>query len=275
MINTVITDTPIMRSEPLEKTFLVYLFIFFLLGSVWLLLDLMTIAAPRDTSKDFSQIFVLVKTFFLGLVASGIVATLFAKQIINPLIRNINAKYEIHTPCSLLATANLPYLLLNACLIMNLLLSMLTNKLCPFINLDEIGESFFFLSNDCTTLFKHTPFFMLGAGAGLSLGSLIWAQKKEQLFNAKILVNFHWPKTASTEYLVFAAIILLYLIFGIFFSRNTPHDLTNFLLGFCHINWLGTRIRIGYESFMCWILSSFVSQCSMRLGSKFCRTHPL
>ncbi len=214
--------TPIISTKPLKKTFLVYLLIFFLLGSVWLLLDLMAIAATRNDSKDLSQVFVLVKLFSIGLIVSGIMATLFAKQIANPLSRKINAEHEIHTPASILATADLPYVLLNACIIVNLLLTVVTNKLCPFINLSEIGESLNFLSKDCATLFKQTRSLILGAGAGLSLGSLIWAHKKEKTVNGKILVNFHWTKTVSTEYVCFAAILLLYFFFGNFLPLLLP-----------------------------------------------------
>ena len=222
MSNTVIIDTPVMRCEPLKKTFFVYLIIFFFLGSVWLFLDFMSIATTHDHSKDFSQIFFLTKTFSFSLVAAGLVANLFSKRIFNPLLRNLNAEYEIHTPCSILISADFPYALLNACIIVILLLTVVTNKFCPFINLDEIGNSLIFLSNDCATLVKQTRAIMLGSGAGLSLAAILWAQNKEQANNVKILVNFHWTKTASTEYLFFAAMILLYLLSSIFFSVLLP-----------------------------------------------------
>ncbi len=216
MIKPAITDSPIISIEPLKKTFLAYLFIIVLLESVWVLLDFMAIAAAHDTSKDFSQIVVVVKLFSLGLIVSGIMATVFATPIFSPLSRKINTEYEIHTPGSILVAADIPYSLFNACIIVNLLLTVVTNKLCPFINLGEIGESLFFLSMDCTTLVKQTRSFLLGAGAGLSLGALIWAQKKELTTYSPILVNFHWTKTVSTEYLIFVAIILLYIFFGNF-----------------------------------------------------------
>ncbi len=215
MKSTPTIEGSILKTCSLRMVFLTDLGIFLLLGASWISLEYLKTRVGSPSIPTLQHLLFLIGLFDITVICTLVVATIFQAHLFNPLLKTMNEAHEITTRCTFFTGIEVPFLIIQACLIGIFPLAVLTHNLCPLLDpsLDLQSSSFFSLH--CDLNFMQIRSIILGIGFGLAGAGLFWTHKQEKKLGAPISVTFYWTKTCVREYCILVAIVVVYLVFRI------------------------------------------------------------